>query len=54
MSLTLLPAKTESALIAQYLAGQFPWLNEQDADISGADVVDQLGSMYETLQEHAK
>ena len=39
-----------AALIASYLEIQFPWLLDPHADVSGADVIQDLSSVHEVLQ----
>ena len=48
---SLTPEQAE--VIADYLEAHFPWLLDEDADVSGADVVENLGSVHEVLRQCA-
>ena len=40
-------------VIASYLEAHFPWLLDENADVSGADVVENLSSVHEVLRRCA-
>ena len=40
----------QAEIIANYLEAHFPWLLDEDADVSGADVVENLSSVHEVLR----
>ena len=40
----------QAEIIANYLEAHFPWLLDEDADVSGADVIESLSSVHEVLR----